>query len=110
MASLKLGSGTAAISSGVIAIYLFAFAFLIAIFEVHCGCTARAIAHNLGFMYRATGRFMFFLLVGLLCFSGYHALGTFTGVFMLFTAVFNGFIMFKYPAYERSMRIVDLGE
>jgi len=44
----------------------------------------------------------------MLCFSGYHALGVFTGCVVCFTALFNGFIMFKYPDYERSMHIHDL--
>ena len=34
----------------------------------------------------------------------------FSGVLLIVTALFNGFILFKYPMYEKSCRIVDLGE
>jgi hypothetical protein len=110
VATIKLMEMTAGISTGVICIYLFLFGLLLFTFELHCSCTAKMIASNLGFMYRATGRMCFMVLVGMLCFSGLHALGVFTGVFLIVAAFYNGFILFKYPMYEKSCRIVDLGE
>ena len=110
VAVIKLTGLTAGFSTGVVCVYLFMFGLLIFTFELHCSCTAKMIAENLGFMYRATGRSAFMILVGMLCFSGLHTIGYFTGVLLIVTALFNGFILFKYPMYEKSCRIVDLGE
>jgi len=112
LAALKLEQNGSDVSSGVISIYIFAFAFVLFIFETHLSFTAKIIAENLGFMYRATGRFCFMLLLGMLCFSNapMAGLGYFVGIWVILTACFNGFIFFKFPDYERSCRIVDLGE
>lgn len=190
VAVLKIDSGSADISTGVVALYTLSFALVIFVFETHLSCTAKVIASNLGFMffitqkrasfwggffsnararltlfrppprerattrethgagalarpriisdtplvsraapggprfrssaprifqkhtqrYRASGRMCFMVLVAMLCFSGNHALGIFTGLFVLCTAVFNGVILCTYPLYEKSCRIVDLAE
>lgn len=110
IAVFKLMSSGANISAGVLSVYLFAFGVLLFAFELHLSCFARAIAANLGFMYRATGRATFMILVGMLCFSGFSPIGDFTGVLLVSTALYNGFILWKYPNYEKSCRVVDLGE
>jgi len=112
LAALKLEKGGSNVSSGVIALYIFVFAFILFIFETHLSFTAKIIAENLGFMYRATGRVCFMILLGMLAFANasLQGLGYFVGIWVILTALFNGFIFFKYPNYERSCRIVDLGE
>ena len=37
-------------------------------------------------------------------------LAIFTCILLIATAFYNAFILFKYPDYEKSVRIVDLGE
>ncbi|KAJ8601679.1 hypothetical protein CTAYLR_007463 [Chrysophaeum taylorii] len=112
LAALKLEYNTGNVPSGVISLYMFVFALVIFIFETHFSCSAKIIASNLGFMYRAPGRMCFMILIGMLCFSNepMPGLGIFIGLWVILTALFNGFIFFKYPAYERSCRIVDLGD
>ena len=99
------------IPSAVIALYLLVFGALIFTFELHISCTAKVIAGNLGFMYRAIGRTCFMILVGMLTLSHTGSIfGLFVAILVITTALFNGFILFKFPDYEKSCRIVDLGE
>lgn len=62
LAALKLEKNTGDITSGVLSLYIFVFALVIFFFELHSSCSAKIIAENLGFMYRAVGRVCFMLL------------------------------------------------
>ena len=112
LAALKLQRVDGDVAGGVIAMYLFFFGCLLFFFETHFAFIAKPIASNLGFMYRATGRAGFMVLLGMLCFSKdpLPPFGYFVGIFVILTALLNAFILFKHPNYERSCRIKDLGE
>ena len=54
-------------------------------------------------MHTSLGRFCFMILVPMITFSGYQGLGIFTGVFIILTAMLDGFVIFRYPQYESDL-------
>ena len=42
-------------------------------------------------------------------FCRYGVLGLVTAIIVVCTAFYNGFVLFKFPDYEKSVRLTDLG-
>ncbi|CAM9290115.1 unnamed protein product [Pylaiella littoralis] len=96
------------ISGGVIASYLFAFSCILCCFETHLKVVAKTIAANFGFLYNAKGRAAFLVFVGILCFSLGTILSLIAGIAMMVNAVFNFYVIFTYPEFERDLQRKDL--
>mmetsp|Transcript_5547 Transcript_5547/g.7653 ORF Transcript_5547/g.7653 Transcript_5547/m.7653 type:complete len:231 (-) Transcript_5547:243-935(-) len=87
------------LSTGIIAIYLIMFSGMVTCFELQLKVIVKRIGTNFGFLYNAKGRAMFFLFIGILCFSlGFW--GVLLGIAMLVNSLFNFYIIWKYPQYE----------
>lgn len=83
--------------------YVFCFAVLICCFEFALNSISRLIAVNFGFMYTLSGRMVFLLFVGFMCFH----LGTWGIVAMCAlyaSGLFQFFIMYKFPRFEEYLR------
>jgi len=87
------------LTTGVICLYIFVFACLLCCFETHLTQIKQIISTNFGFLYNAKGRAVFLLFIGLLSFN-LGLLGKIAGGLMLANAVFNFYIICKYPEYE----------
>ncbi|CAM9906733.1 unnamed protein product, partial [Choristocarpus tenellus] len=96
-------------SKGVLACYLFAFSCVLCCFETHLKVVAKTIAANFGFLYNAKGRAAFLMFIGILCFSfSPNLLAIISGILMLANAVFNLYVIVKYPEFERDLQRKDL--
>ncbi|KAJ1401725.1 hypothetical protein B484DRAFT_457913, partial [Ochromonadaceae sp. CCMP2298] len=85
------------------AFYVLFFSAMICCFEVGMSAISRLIAVNFGFMYTLTGRVIFVVLAGFMCFLlsvlGKVAMG------VLFAVVaYHGFVMYKFPRFEEYLR------
>jgi len=94
---------TQSATTGVLASYLIVFACLLCCFETHLKQISKVIAINFGFMYSAKARSAFMLFIGTILFS-FNFIGMVIGLCMIANAVFNAYIIFKYPEYENIQR------
>ncbi len=59
------------------------------------------IANNFGFLFSPIGRICFLIFIGIICFSFKTLVGYIGGGCMCGNAIFNGYVLFKYPeVYE----------
>lgn len=94
---------TQSATTGVLACYLTVFACLLCCFETHLKQVSKIIALNFGFMYSARARSVFMLFLGSILFS-FSLFGKIVAVCMIANALFNMYILFKYPEYEAVQR------
>ncbi|GAB5030112.1 golgi apparatus membrane protein tvp15 [Nannochloropsis oceanica] len=85
-------------ASWVLAFYVLAFSCLLCCFEFNIRQVAKHIANNFGFLYDAKSRATFLVFVGVLCFS-LGVTGKIAGAAMIANALFNTFVLCKYPQY-----------
>jgi len=63
---------------------------------------AEKVKNNFGFMFTAPGKAMYIMAIAFLAFSqGW--IGTLIGIFFLFLALFNFFLIKRHPAYQAHM-------
>eukprot|EP01033_Poteriospumella_lacustris_P017140 gene17138-12262_t len=94
---------TQSATTGVLACYVIVFSCLLCCFETHLKQVSKFIALNFGFMYSAKSRSFFMLFVGTILFS-FSLFGKVIGLCMIGNALFNVFILFRYPQYEDAQR------
>lgn len=94
------------LSTIVIGTYLSAFGCLLCCFEAHLKSMTSLIAGNFGFMYTAKGRFVFLVLLSILCFT-LNLIGKITGVLLVCTALLNLYVILKFPDYEQETLAAD---
>lgn len=94
---------TTSLTTGVLACYVSVFACLLCCFETHLKQVTKVIASNFGFLYSARSRAIFLIFVGTLLFS-FSLFGMILGALMIANAIFNLYIIFKYPAYDEAQR------
>ncbi len=59
------------------------------------------IANNFGFLFSPIGRICFLVFIGIICFSFKSLIGYIGGGCMCANALFNGYVLFRYPeVYE----------
>eukprot|EP01084_Bolivina_argentea_P161078 280419_1 len=93
-------------SAGVLSIYLLLFSCLLCCFEVHLKVVAVKIANNFGFLFSPIGRICFLVFIGIICFSFKSLIGYIGGGCMCANALFNGYVLFRYPeVYENEKRV-----
>ncbi|CAM9503321.1 unnamed protein product, partial [Ectocarpus sp. 6 AP-2014] len=107
-AVLKLIGAGVDVAGAVLACYLCAFSCILCCFETHLKVVAKTIAANFGFLYNAKGRAVFLIFVGVLCFSLNSDIAFVAGALMMVNAVFNFYVIFKYPEFERDLQRKDL--
>ncbi len=88
-------------SAGILSVYLILFSCLLYCFEVHLKVVAQKIANNFGFLFSPIGRICFLVFIGIICFSFESIIGYIGGACMCGNALFNGYVLFRYPeVYE----------
>jgi len=103
LASLLSILTTNSATTGVLAAYVSVFACLLCCFETHLKQVSKIIAVNFGFLYSAKSRAVFMVFIGTLMFS-FSLFGMIIGACMMANAVFNLYIIFKYPLYDEVQR------
>ena len=103
LASLLSILTTNSATTGVLAAYVSVFACLLCCFETHLKQVSKIIAVNFGFLYSAKSRAIFMVFIGTLMFS-FSLFGMIIGACMMANAVFNLYIIFKYPQYDEVQR------
>ena len=78
-------------------------------FETHLKQVSKIIGENFGFLYHVKGRCLFFVLVSFLCFS-LGLIGLISGVGLLICALYNAYVIYKHPDYEREMLEADIDQ
>ena len=59
------------------------------------------IALNFGFLFNSVWRFIFYMLLGSVAFSFHYLPATIVGYAYFATAVFNTYVLCRYPAYRK---------
>jgi COPI associated protein len=95
VALLSLLTTTSA-TTGVLACYIMAFSCLLCCFETHLKQVSKVIAVNFGFLYSGYSRAAFLFFVSTIMFS-LSLFGKLIGLFMMANALFNIFVLIKYP-------------
>jgi hypothetical protein len=94
---------TQSATTGVLACYVVVFACLLCCFETHLKQVSKMIALNFGFMYSAKSRAVFMMFIGTIMFS-FSLFGKILGLAMIVNALFNIFILFRYPDFDNIQR------
>lgn len=94
-------------STAVISLYVFSFSVMLCCFETHLKAIAQSIAANFGFLYNPYGRALFLLFIAMLCFGMSNIVSLLAGACMCVNAVFNFYVIWKYPNYDSENRPVD---
>jgi hypothetical protein len=94
---------TQSATTGVLACYVVVFACLLCCFETHLKQVSKMIALNFGFMYSAKSRAVFMMFIGTIMFS-FSLFGKILGLAMIVNALFNIFILFRYPDFDNVQR------
>jgi hypothetical protein len=82
-------------------LYLFGFGIMLCMFETPLKAINQVLAGNCGFMEHASGRFVFLLLVGSLCFA-YGVWGIVAGIVCIGASALN---LYAGIVYQRCMRV-----
>ncbi len=86
-----------------ISCYVFFFAIIICCFEAALKGIARAMSQNFGFMYSLGGKMTFLIFIAILCYSlGWLGIVAMCSLFVL--CIFNGYVLLKFPGYEKWLR------
>ena len=83
------------------AIYATCGGLLICCLETQLKFVRTAIAMNFGFLFNPVYRFLFYCLMASVSWSYKGLLGYITGILLGCVAVFNTYILVKYPAYRK---------
>lgn len=84
------------LSDGVLGAYVLFFSVMICCYEAHIRQISEILADNCGFLFGASGRALFLVLVGLLCFS-FGVIGIVSAVLVFGVALANIVMVFRYP-------------
>lgn len=94
---------TNTVTTGVLACYVLVFSCLLCCFETHLKQMSKVIALNFGFLYSGYSRAAFLFFVSTIVFS-LSLFGKLIGLLMFANAIFNIFILFKYPGFDEAQR------
>lgn len=93
--------GLPSLSSFVLAIYAVCGGLLICCLETQLKFLRVLIAVNFGFLFNSVYRFLFYMILGSVCWSFGGLFGLIMACVMTGVAFFNTFILCKYPAYRK---------
>ena len=94
---------TNSITTGVLACYVISLSCLLCCYETHLKQVIKVIALNFGFLFNIKSKVFFMIFIGSLLFS-FSLFGKLIGLTMIVNALFNIFILFKYPSFEDAQR------
>jgi hypothetical protein len=86
------------ISTAISGIFVILFGGMFLCFESQISSVEKLLVENFGFMFKAWGRFMFFLFMGMLCF-GLGLFGYIAGGITVAGVIFNIYVINVNPAY-----------
>jgi len=92
-------------SSIVICCYLICFGCLLCCFEMRIRQVSTLISKNLGFMFSWQSRCLFLIFVAILCLAVGTILLYIGGGIMLVIALFNAYVLYKFPQHSASRPI-----
>jgi len=90
-----------AISSIVLAIYAICGGLLICCLETQLKFLRVMIAVNFGFLFNSVWRFLFYLILGSVCWSFRGLMGKIMGGCLAGVALFNTYVLCRYPSYRK---------
>ena len=90
-----------AFSSFILALYACFGGLLICCLETQLKFIRVIIALNFGFLFNSVWRFVFYMLLGSVTFSFDYLPATIVGWAFFATAVFNTYVLCRYPAYRK---------
>mmetsp|Transcript_24343 Transcript_24343/g.57310 ORF Transcript_24343/g.57310 Transcript_24343/m.57310 type:complete len:210 (+) Transcript_24343:119-748(+) len=90
-----------AISGTVLSIYAICGGLLICCLETQLKFLRVLIAVNFGFLFNSVWRFLFYMILGSVCYSFKNPFGFIMACVMVGIAFFNTFILCRYPAYRK---------
>merc|ERR1711935_105827 len=93
--------GLPGLSSLILAIYAICGGLLICCLETQLKFLRVMIAVNFGFLFNSVWRFMFYLVLGSVCWSFRGLMGKIMGGCMVGVAVFNTYVLCRYPSYRK---------
>ena len=93
-----------ALSNMVLAGYGFCFGGLVCCLEVNLSFLRKPIADSFGFLYNPFLRLMFYVLMGMVCWSFGTLLGMIASVALGVLSIFNTFVICRYPAYRSALK------
>jgi uncharacterized membrane protein len=94
-------AGIPSISSFVLAIYATCGGLLICCLETQLKFVRVVIAVNFGFLFNSIWRFIFYLMLGSVAWSYDNLLGKIVALCLAGVAVFNTYVLCRYPAYRK---------
>jgi len=93
--------GIPVISSIVLAVYAICGGLLICCLETQLKFLRVMIAVNFGFLFNSIWRFLFYLILGSVCWSFSGILGKIMAGCLVGVALFNTYILCRYPSYRK---------
>jgi hypothetical protein len=89
------------VSTFVLAIYGICGGLLVCCLETQLKFLRVMIAVNFGFLFNSVWRFIFYLVLASVCFSWEWIAGTVMGGIIVGVAVFNTYVLCRYPGYRK---------
>jgi len=89
------------LSTTVLAVYAICGGLLICCLETQLKFLRVLIAVNFGFLFNSVWRFLFYMILGSVCYSYKGLMGPIMGSVMAGVAVFNTYVLCRYPAYRK---------
>jgi uncharacterized membrane protein len=89
------------LSTWVLSIYATCGGLLICILETQLKFLRVMVAMNFGFLFSSFWRFMFYIIMGSMAWSYGGILGKVVGISWIVVAVFNTYIIMRYPSYRK---------
>mmetsp|Transcript_32902 Transcript_32902/g.94486 ORF Transcript_32902/g.94486 Transcript_32902/m.94486 type:complete len:203 (+) Transcript_32902:165-773(+) len=93
--------GIPSVSTFVLAIYGICGGLLICCLETQLKFLRVMIAVNFGFLFNSLWRFVFYLVLGSVCYSWDTISGRIMGYIVMGVAVFNTYVLCRYPSYRK---------
>jgi len=85
----------------VLAIYASCGGLLICCLETQLKFLRVIIAMNFGFLFSSIWRFVFYLILGTVCWAYKNLFGRIVGLCIVVVALFNAFVICRYPSYRK---------
>ena len=93
--------GISSISTIVLGVYATCGGILICCLETQLKFVRVIIAVNFGFLFNSVWRFLFYILLGSVALSYDDILGKIVAIAFISVAVFNTYVLCRYPSYRR---------
>jgi len=85
----------------VLAVYASCGGLLVCCLETQLKFLRVLIAMNFGFLFHSIWRFVFYLILGSVAWAYGHIFGKATGVLLGVVALFNAYVLCRYPSYRK---------